>query len=272
MAYLLHEFDGQAIPLNTATGGYHDISSGEAPSPLLELPGGGIFDPWGTAQAPHKPSRLTANVVISEDSAAAVKTTYDLWLAKVGKRGTLIRKGEDAGATHQSCTARLLSARAQRRYEHDLWLPVTLEFETLTWPWTGAAIDQTITLDVAHRGPNTNTIANAGNARITDVTFTISVPLGGTAITVASVTIGNPVVIHWHFAATIAANTSLVVDTGAKTVLNNGSNAYASFSFMPDHTCADWARFEAGNNTLIVDLSGGGNTSTIRVQSNDGWS
>lgn len=271
MPYKLHEFDSLAIPTRLGSSGYHEISSGEASSPLLELPGGNVFDPWGTGQAPHKPTRLTASVILVEASAAAVKTTYDTWLAKVGKRGTLIRLGEDAGATHQSCTARLLNVQCQRRYDYRSWLPVTLEFETLTWPWTGAAIDSTVTLDAAHQAPNTNTIANAGNATVSDVTITITVPNGGTPITTASVILGSPTLAHWHFTGTIAANTSLIIDTGSRSVLNNGANAYASFALQSDHTYSDWFRLAAGNNTLIVTLTGGGVNSTIRIQANDGW-
>lgn len=260
MAYYLHEFDSLAIPLDLGSGS-HDITLGERRSPLIETPGG-VYDPFGTDQAPRKSSRLSARVLLIGANSAAVKTALDAWQAKVGARGNLIRIS-DAG-DHQTVTARLVEAKASRSPENIRLLPLSLTWDVLSPVWSGTAHSDTTTLNA---NPKTFNVVNNGNAKITNPIITITV--GGTPITVVSV-IGVRSMIT--YTGTIAAGKAVVIDCGAKTVKNDGADAYSGFSLDATwHSIDEWMAIAAGTSSTRVDLTGGGADSTINWVYSDGW-
>lgn len=262
MAYYLTSFDSLALPTGLGASGRHDLALGERAGQIVDLPGG-VYDARGSELGIRRASRLTASVLIVAASSAAVRTVLDQWLAKVGKRGTLIR-ADDAG-NQQTITARLVSVQASRQAEHIRVLPMTLTFETTSPIWSGTAHADTTALDAS---PKTISVTNGGNARVTNPVLTITA--AGSAIT--ALTVGVAGVSEWTWSGTLAVGKALVIDCGALAVRNDGADAYGGWARTPNHKVDDWLRIEPGGNSIVVTRTGGGTASTCRVQFADGWS
>ncbi len=263
MSYILHEFDGLAIPGKGFDYASHDITPGEVQSGLVSLPGGLVYDSQGSEWARSQAQQVTARGKLVGTSAADLKTQLDAWLAKRGKRATLSRLADD-GVTHHNVTARLLSVKATRSPGQLLYLPVELTFELVSFPWAGALHNGTVNLDAT---PKTITLANDGNARVTAVAFTITAK--GSPITGLTIAISGVSQIQW--AGTLPVNKALLIDCGLLKVTNDGASAYSGFSLGVGHVIDDWIRLEPGNNNVIVTRTGGDNTSTIQSVYYDGW-
>jgi len=65
--------------------------------------------------------------------------------------------------------------------------------------------------------------------------------------------------------------TDLVIDCGARTVTNNGVEAYDELTLGAGHVVAEWLRLPPGNTTVAVTRTGGDNTSAIEIAFDDGW-
>ncbi len=263
MSYWLHSFDGLDLPLNLGNSGEHSLSAGDYSSPLVALPGG-AYDPYGTEQVRPGARRYQARVMLVAASAAALKTSADAWLAKQGRRGTLVRQADD-GTTEHTITARLVEAVITRAVGNRLWLPMRLTFETVEPVWSGMARDTTAAIDAE---PTTVTVANGGNARVT--TPVVTVTAAGSSITWLWVWTAG--VCFWEYQGTIPVGQAVVVDCGARSVKLNGTADYAHFALSTTwHYVPDWLRLEPGNTTIYVQRTGGNNSSTVRFQFNDGW-
>jgi len=104
-------------------------------------------------------------------------------------------------------------------------------------------------------------INNAGDAVQRDITITITA--AGTDITVLG--ISNAEAGHvsdFHFTGTIAVGKSLVIDTEAWSVLNDGADAWDDLAFQGGHAIDGFLRFKGGNNTINLHRTGGSNDST----------
>ena len=142
-------------------------------------------------------------------------------------------------------------------------------FDAGVWFDTGYVFDETNTtaLDASPKYIN---VPNGGNCTVINANITISVPAGGTPITNLVITV--PGISSFAYSGTIAANTSLIIDCGAQSVMNNGIGDLAHFTLHPTaHLIDDWLRLEPGNNTMAVTLTGGGANSTIGWGYFDGW-
>jgi hypothetical protein len=266
VSYWLSSFDSLAIPTALGTSGRHQLSATGRESPLMFLPGGQPYDPLGTDRATRKATRITAEVLLVASTPAALRTALDAWLAKVGKRGTLVR-ADDAG-NQQTVTALLVDAQASRQVDNILHLPLTLNFDVLSPCWSGAAHIPTVTL--ATTSATVIPSPNDGNARVTNPILTVTAVTSAiTLVEVAQSVTGGQV--SWYWAGTLAAGKSLVIDCGALSVKNDGVDAYSGFALYPTHTVDEWLRIESGANTPTVKRTGGGATSTASLSYADGW-
>jgi len=252
--YTYTEFDGLTLPTDNPQ---HDIGTDESITPdLVMLPGGGTFDPLGSARARGRPRIIIVKFDIRESSYSAVGTTFATWRAKRGVRGTLTRTLPD-GST-QTRTARCIRVDAQGVGGQALTLPVSVFFQALGDSWHGAFNSDTITLDAT---PKSAEINNGGNEICRDITITVTAK--GSDIT--QLDIENEETGHIskiRYSGTIATDKGLVLTCGDMTCENDGVDDSDNISFLSGHTIPGWLRLKPGDNTIKVIRTGGDNTST----------
>jgi hypothetical protein len=63
-----------------------------------------------------------------------------------------------------------------------------------------------------------------------------------------------------------------VVDCGARSIKNNGVDAYSGLTLNAGHTTAPWLRLAPGSNTVTITYSGNADASaTVTFSYYDGW-
>ena len=247
-------FAGVNLPTNAPS---HDISAGPAASRMVSIAGGAQWDALGANEAIRGPKTATCRCMIVAASTAAADAIYDDWEALCLTRGTLVRTRGD-GSTTQWCTARLVSVQANRTAQTQRHLPVTLDFQIVSGCWYGASLQTTTKNNCANGVNNLPTISYGGNKNQRNVTITIT----ATGNSITNTTVQNLTTGHtWGFSGTIPAGQSLVVNCGAKSVLLNGANAYASF--VKPTTKADWFMLSPGNNSVRVTLTTAGGVAHV---------
>ena len=70
---------------------------------------------------------------------------------------------------------------------------------------------------------------------------------------------------------TLGTTAALVVDCGAATVTNDGTDAYDELTIGADHAQTAWLRLEPGNTTITITRTGAENSSVVSVVYRDGW-
>lgn len=241
-----------------------DIAAGTADSPLVMLPGGRVFDPNGSTKTYRPTAQFSARVLLV-GSAATRQTNFNAWQAKIGKVGTLTRTGDSSG-TH-IITARLLSASINRLVANYQVNPMTLVFQAVSFPWEGPT---TFVVFPTSMTVSTNvynyTMTNGGNADFKKVTFALA-PVGGsmTLLHLDNATTGSSL----SYNGTVLATKTLAIDTGARTVKNDGVNSYAYFTAPT--TFEDWFYLQPGANQLNYYATFAGTSVTISVSFKDAW-
>lgn len=242
-----------------------NVGTGAVRSDAILLPSGTIFDPTGSAQKRRGLYTIAYPCMIKETSAANAHTAYQALRALIGVYGKLYRKLYDASTQWLYC--RLLDVGATREPDHLFTQPLTLLFETRQEVWHGALNQDSYAFDAS---PLSKEINNAGDATQRDMTITISAE--GSAITLLG--IDNDESGHvsdFHFTGSIAAGESLIIDTGAWTVLNEGVDAWDDIAFQGTHAIEGFLWFMKGNNTITFHRTGGDNTSGIQIDHYDSF-
>ena len=261
MAYWITAFGSTTLSTSQPM---QDTGPGDADLGLVSLPGGGVHDPWGTDQAPVQlPYPLRINATLLGDAAAMRTALYEL-RAQIGVRDELYRTPDDPALSDEWAMARLAGIRVSRRVENYTHLPITLEFSVLEHPWHG---DDATVNDVIDAAPTNVVCVNGGNARVDDAVITITA--AGSNITVLTITVAGVTALEW--AGVLGVGTDLVIDCGARTVTNNGVEAYDELTLGAGHVVAEWLRLPPGNTTVAVTRTGGDNTSAIEIAFDDGW-
>jgi hypothetical protein len=259
VSYTLTSFDGLTITARDA-----DIAAGVADAPLVQLPGGRAFDPLGSGLA-YRPSALfTAHALLVSDVAATRQSLMDAWQAKVGKVGTLTRTGD--GGTAETVTARLLSASGHRTVNNIRTLLVPLVFQAVNLPWRGSlsgafSTNLSISTHLYSYGQSQN-----GNVNQPSSIHTFTVGTGTmTSLTMTNTTTGHSFV----FTGTVTTGHVLVIDTGKRSVLNNGVGAYAFLT--PSSTKEDWLILQPGVNAIDLTAVFTGDIVTWVPSFYDAW-
>lgn len=288
MPYRLTRFG--LVDLSQAAG-RSDVGPAPAFEATVPLVDGGAFDPFGTETAPQAlPYVLSYQAEFVETTVTALWTAFAALAALTRKRNRLWRTRSADGAQHW-CWARLLSMPAQRTWRNLYWQDFALEFQV--WSrWHGTAHGGAWNLDAGYlfdsglylddsgatvldgASPEVLTVNNGGDLAVDDSGITVTAT--SSAITYLKITgydQETPAVIQteWEFTGTIAAGTSLVVDCGDWTVLNDGVDAYGNFALTANHVIAPWLRLHPGNNTINVYFTCGDAASTITLTYSDGW-
>jgi hypothetical protein len=279
MAYHLERFIDVTLPIgNPST----DISPVPAKSNMIATLSGAFDADQGGDAVPDLPHSISYTALSDGDTYAEWRVVEDALRALVGKRGWLYRRAEDNDDV-QRAICKLLALTGQRATDDKMWKMGTLEFLQLDYwrgtyhvEWTldaGYSLDDGLSLDddesYTYTGPLTLTITNGGNARVTDAIITITA--GGVAIT--DTVIAKSGESNLHFTGTIAAGTSLVIDCGSFSVLNNGVDAYANLTLDTGHVIGEWLRLDPGDNTITVTLTVANLTvkPTVTFEYMDAW-
>lgn len=114
---------------------------------------------------------------------------------------------------------------------------------------------------------------NAGNAPVHDAG--IVVQAGSADITAFTLTMTGSVVptgiSEMEFSGTILAGANLVIDCGARTIRNNGTDAFAYWRRTANHTTDKWATIPVGASSWTMAATGGAGDSLILFTYADGF-
>jgi hypothetical protein len=257
-------FGSKDIPPNRQS---HDVGLPGIAQQAVDLPFG-AYDPLGSGAGQVKvPYTIPVGTMLVHNTPADLQTALAAWRALCYTRATLYRTPDGGTANSQWITARLIAIDAPRDIENLRHLAITLRFEVTAPVWSGAAHTETITLDAS---PKSQDCDNDGNGIQRAVTITVTAsgtPI--TAVIIENLETGH--VTKIKYTGTIAVGQSLVIDCGAMTVRNNGTDDYANLTLESAHTIREWLRLMPGANTIRVTRTGGDNSSTCVLTYADGW-
>ena len=249
MPFTLTEFDGLTLPLYKEHGQSDELGTGQALTDYIATPGGHYYDNYGTSNSPLGLDPLTKECMLFEASTAALLTAIDALRAKKRKRGILKATWHDG--TVRWLYARMIGVHHPAVLGNLQNAAVTLEFMPEGGLWFHATQSSyTATLTATGGGNQDVVVANGGNVNVEDLTITVTAGTNSiTNLVIANTTTGDSLT----FAGTLASGNDLVVDVGALSILNNGSNAYSNLT--PTNK-ADWLDLEPGNNTIRFTVTG----------------
>lgn len=249
--YRLYSFDGVTLPDARSE---FDGDTAQAWLGAVALPGGALaFDSLGSGRAPLvAPYVLEYSSVVSAASLGSLESTLSTWRGKVGTRG-LLRRRLLSAATYQDITARLVEITMPVRpaATHGKQLKLIWRFQVLEESWRASSA--TTSSNTLGASPKTIALGNSGNAVVRDMVVTITPKTAD--ITALTVAISGTA--EWTFSGTIVMNKSLVVDCGARTVRNDGVDAYSSFALTANHKSSDWLPLAPGLSSVVVTKTGG---------------
>lgn len=282
MTYRLERFGALELAIYDVT---DDVGTFPTRSALIPLPGGGFYDLYGGEDAPRDNTVIRRRMSFFESTKAdLVEGYYDL-RAMVGKRDKLYRRRADG--TVEWCYARLRHVPAQRTARQNFHQPVECIWEMASDIWYGEEHGSTWTFDSGEFfdtglffDPTADTLftltttseacacPNDGNRVVTNAIITITAAGSAiTEVTIISVSAG----ISLKYVGNIAAGQALVINCGAKSVKDNGTDSYSGFTLESGHTQEEWLPLEPGTTTLTVARTGGNGSSTIRFEYSDGY-
>jgi len=283
MSFWYTTFDSLALPTMAPV---HDVGTGRVQSPLVALPGGGVFDPVGSDDAQMAEREIQSDFTIVESTAAALRTTFNALRAKVGVRGRLYRE-HDTGDT-EWVYARMQEIRGRRSTPEVTFQKVSIKFQVISPVWnghlrgsgwtldSGEVLNDGLTLDdtgarTLSSSPITITWTNRGNQVARDAVITVTAGSAAiTALTVARLVSGS-VVEEWTYSGTISSGKALVVDCGAWSVEDDGSGDWDNFVFTSNHSTEDILQMQPGDNSIRFTVTGGDVDSTVQIEFYDGW-
>jgi len=265
MAYWITKFGTVTL---SATQPNQDIGLGAAATGIVELPGGGVHDPWGSGRAPVLlPYRLPVNAIVMGTTGTDLRNNLYELRALHGQRAKLYRTPDGGPLNSEWVWARLEALRVRRRLENWLHLDVGMVFLVLSDPWSGA--DQTVDT-VLDATPKNIVCANDGNARVDNAVITVTAK--GSSITELEVVVDTPTArMQWAWTGTLAVDSVLEIDCGARTVRVDDADDYDGWALDASHNVPEWLRLEPGNTTVAVERTGGDATTPIQIAYADGW-
>lgn len=264
------------------------VGSGQTDTSYQALPEGGALDNFGSQQKNPSVVERTKTMRLSEVDETTLKQTYFTLLALRGTRDRLYRESPDGKI--EWCWARLVEVSASRsfedaRYTKNPFQNIELRFVQQSAFWFGDEVGQffdsgllfdngetfdtgnVTNLDTSPEVFNVVVGTDAGRAPIRDITICVyadSSPI--TALTIAR-TGGESLT----FNATIAANESLIINTGTMQVFNGGADAYDDLVISPTADLANWFTLETGTNEITVTFTGGGTNAQIEFVYREAW-
>jgi len=276
----LVSFDDVALPIYNPR-----LAGGTAPSreATITLADGTVYDAIGADWAEIAlPYTLTYECMALEDDASTLQTTLVSLMGKRGQRGKLYRRVLNDDTIHWAWARPLQIPSATGMGGLITHTPLTFQFQILS-AWRGYyridwLLDDSYYLDdglflndnsyteTMASSPHIITVTNGGNGVCRDAIITITA--GAANITALTIATGYTD-IDWT--GTLVAGNALVLDCGAKSILNNGVNAYSGFSYGAVHTLSGWLELPPGDTAITITFTGGSTNSTVNVTFRDSW-
>ena len=75
----------------------------------------------------------------------------------------------------------------------------------------------------------------------------------------------------WTFSGSVAAGKVLTIDTGTRSIRNDGIDAYSLFALNAGHTVADWLQLAPGANSVTITYTCAGAATAFTPTFYDGW-
>lgn len=258
MSYKLISFDGVDLP------GYNRESGLDTAPPLDGFIGTvlGGYDSYQSDMAPMAtPYPLTVRGIVSAETDADQRAAIDGLRALSRRRGQLVRQADDDDS-EQVCYARLQQLAHRRITGVNGYQVLELAF-LIESGWEEERPNQ---LENLASSPHTLSVENAGNRMVSNAVITLHAD--SASLTAVTLTTTNGTHLVWT--GTVLAGDNLVIDCGAKSVTNDGANAYSGLSYGASHSIDDWLRIE-GSMDITITYTGGGTSPTVTIAYNDGW-
>lgn len=254
--YHLTQF-GVALPPGQAR---IEAGTGAITGDNVPLPGGGVYDAIGTAQAGRATTRLRLLCELMGEDAADLKSQFNALRQQIGLRRALHRRWDCDEEATEWTWARLEEIRAETQPRLPLWLPVELRFLLLAPYWRGAEQSEEF---IGSSGDIT--LANSGNITVTHLKITVTgITTMSSGIILTNSTLGGA---GWAWEEVVDVGDVLVVDTDSKSVTLNGVAAYDAFHLLGDN--AAWLPLAPSGNVIEIDTGAG--SASVLLEWHDGW-
>jgi hypothetical protein len=246
-----------------------------APIPLLS---GGAMNPYGAAGlAVRRGAVLSYRVTVSGKTPREFLHNLDAVMAPMGTQDTLTKIVPDD--TYRWVTALMLDTSGSVTVQDTRHAAVTLTWLVLSPYWyASAGTDSTYSdmydgddlpvlwaesYDIGDTVPMPPMV-NAGNAPVHDVVFTITADgCDVTSVTIVNTTTDYTLV----WTGTLVNGNDLVIDCGAKSITNNGVDAY--YQLIEPANQELWMELAPGDNAWLLRLTGC--DAIVRVQYASAW-
>ncbi len=237
-----------------------EAGTGAVTGHYVALPGGGVYDPIGTAQAGRGATRIRLLCDLTGEDAADLKSQFNALRQQIGLRRPLHRRWNCDAEDTEWTWARLEELRADTQPRLPLWLPVELRFLLLSPYWHG--IERTAEFV---GGSGDVTLANSGTITVTHATITVTgITTMSSGISITNDTLSG---VGWAWGGSLGAGDVLVVDTLSKSVTLNGAAAYDDFTLAGDS--AEWLPLAPGGNLIEIHAAAG--SASVQFEWHDGW-
>ncbi len=268
MTFSPKQFGGTSIGVGTylTLTPIEELSVGpdQTVSGIMTLPGGGVYDALGTAQHDAQlPRVFEVPIFLAATTAALLETAVDALNAWAGKHDKLWV--QNAGATLARWRYAIIDVDMRLTSPAQTSITGKCTFTCATPGWHGAASNTgAIPLDT---NPHNVSWTNAGNRPVDNAIITFTA--GASNITAATFIVTGVTSFTWT--GTLVATKALVIDCGARTVLNDGVDARSGLTRNAAHTINPWLRLAASaSTTMAVGFTGAG-TPTCGIAASDGW-
>ena len=233
-----------------------EIPTAEAAVALFQALGGVLVDGYGTGRTPSNPPEVSRKGVLVAPTRDALHAAYYPIRTLVRQRSRLWRRRDSEVYSlggEQWALARCISVSdgTVRRAGNAYHLPVSVKFQLLSPSWYsmvlhGVEVNEWIdtptefdefTLDsgqVEGAGQSI-VVTNGGSIPCTDAI--ISITAAGDVVTAVTLS-ANSCELTWT--GTLGAYKTLIINCGAKSVLNNYAPAYSGLSFGQGHKTHEW--------------------------------
>lgn len=255
------------------------LSLGPARVSLYPLTGGGALNQRGsTERATRGDSAIDYPCIISGASPEERQHNEDDAKSFMGYQGKLYMLMSDD--THRWVDCVMLDTSGSLEPESARHTRATLSWSVISEHWNGSSREGALTADfylaadadlittvtqaLTAGVPATVALANGGNIEQSSVEITVTAQGGAvTALTITSATTGH----SFSWAGSLAAGASLVIDTGALSVLASGFDDYDGFTAPTNKN--EWMQLARGANAWTVTATGANAALTAKYY--DAW-
>ena len=264
-----------------------EIPTAEAAVALFQALGGVLVDGYGTGRTPSNPPEVSRKGVLVAPTRDALHAAYYPIRTLVRQRSRLWRRRDSEVYSlggEQWALARCISVSdgTVRRAGNAYHLPVSVKFQLLSPSWYsmvlhGVEVNEWIdtptefdefTLDsgqVEGAGQSI-VVTNGGSIPCTDAI--ISITAAGDVVTAVTLS-ANSCELTWT--GTLGAYKTLIINCGAKSVLNNYAPAYSGLSFGQGHKTHEWFILTPGANNITVTATTNGTNPTATFSFSEPW-